>query len=111
MSMRNACRAVRLPRSCYYAPAPELISGDLETWARHHVVELRFIQPGKPKQNAYIERFNRTYRDEVLDCSVFETLDEVRRMTVDWLIRYNEHRSHESLGNLSPSQYLMARCA
>ena len=41
----------------------ELISDDLETWARHHAVELRFIQPGKPNQNAYIERFNRTYRE------------------------------------------------
>ena len=90
---------------------PELISGDLETWARHHAVELRFIQPGKPNQNAYIERFNRTYRDEVLDCYVFEILEEVRRMTADWLVRYNEHRPHESLGNLSPRQYLMARCA
>ena len=70
----------------YYGP--ELISGDLETWARHYAVELRFIQPGKPNQNAYIERFNRTYRYEVLDCYVFETL-----------------------GNLSPRQYLMARSA
>ena len=90
---------------------PELISADLETWARQHAVELRFIQPGKPNQNAYIERFNRTYRDEVLDCYVFETLDEVRRMTADWLVRYNHHRPQESLGNLSPRQYLMARCA
>ena len=88
---------------------PELISGDLGTWARLHAVELRFIQPGKPNQNAYIERFNRTYRDEVLDCYAFETRDEVRPMTADWLIRYNGRRSHESLGNLSPRQYLMAR--
>jgi putative transposase len=90
---------------------PELISADLEAWARQHAVELRFIQPGKPNQNAYIERFNRTYRDEVLDCYVFETLDEVRHMTADWLVRYNHHRPHESLGNLSPRQYLMARSA
>ena len=88
---------------------PELISGDLGTWARLHAVELRFIQPWKPNQNAYIERFNRTYRDEVLDCYAFETRDEVRPMTADWLIRYNGRRSHESLGNLSPRQYLMAR--
>ena len=50
---------------------PELISVDLEAWVRHHAVKLQFIQPGKPNQNAYIERFNRTYRDEVLDCYVF----------------------------------------
>jgi putative transposase len=68
-------------------------------------------RPGKPNQNAYIERFNRTDRDAVLDCYVFETLDEVRRMTADWLIRDNEHRPHESLGHGSPRQYLMARCA
>jgi putative transposase len=88
---------------------PELISGDLEGWARHHAVEMRFIQSGKPDQNAYIGRFNRTYRGGVLDCQVFETLDEIRRMTANWLIRDNEHRPHESLGNLSPRQYLMAR--
>jgi putative transposase len=93
----------------YYGP--ELISADLEAWARQHGVRLLFIQPGKPNQNAYIERFNRTYRNEVLDCYVFETLDEVRRMTTDWLVRYNEQRPHESLGNLSPRQYLMARSA
>lgn len=90
---------------------PELISADLESWARQHGVRLHFIQPGKPNQNAYIERFNRSYRNEVLDCYVFETLDEVRRMTADWLVRYNEQRPHESLGNLSPRQYLMARSA
>lgn len=90
---------------------PELISAELEAWARHHGIRLLFIQPGKPNQNAYIERFNRTYRNEVLDCYVFETLEEVRRMTADWLVRYNEQRPHESLGNLSPRQYLMARSA
>ncbi len=60
-------------------------------------------------QNGYIERFNRTYREEVLNCYVFETLSEVRRMTQEWLVRYNRHRPHESLGNLSPRQYLMAQ--
>jgi putative transposase len=96
------CEALRieidtsLPARRIVRALTELISGDLETWARHHAVELRF---------------NRTYRDEVLDCYVFETLDEVRRMTADWLIHYNEHRPHESLGNLSPRRYLMARCA
>lgn len=59
-------------------------------------------------QNGYVERFNRTYREEVLNCYVFETLGEVRRMTSEWLTRYNELRTHESLGNLSPRDYLMA---
>jgi putative transposase len=88
---------------------PELISDELEKWARRHGVERRFIQPGRPMQNGFVERFNRTYREEVLDCYVFETLGEVRQMTAEWITRYNEIRRHESLGNLSPRQYLMAK--
>ena len=89
---------------------PELISDELAKWGRRHRVELRFIQPGRPMQNGFVERFNRTYREEVLDCYVFETLGEVRQMTAEWITRYNEIRRHESLGNLSPRQYLMAKC-
>jgi putative transposase len=88
---------------------PELISDELEQWARRHGVERRFIQPGRPMQNGLIERFNRTYREEVLDCYVFETLGDVRGMTADWFIRYNEIRPHESLGDLAPRQYAMAQ--
>jgi putative transposase len=60
-------------------------------------------------QNGYIERFNRTYREEALNCYVFETLGEVRRMTEEWQRRYKEERLQESLDDLSPRQYLMAR--
>jgi putative transposase len=88
---------------------PELISDALAKWASKNGVKLLFIQPGRPMQNGFIERFNRTYRQEVLNCYVFETLGEVRRMTEDWQRLYNEEREHESLGNLSPRQYLMAK--
>jgi putative transposase len=88
---------------------PELISEELRRWARRHGIEQRFIQPGKPMQNGLIERFNRTYRQEVLNCYIFETLSEVRRMTADWMARYNTQRPHEALGNLSPQHYLMAQ--
>jgi putative transposase len=77
--------------------------------ARRHGIERRFIPPGKPMQNGLIERFNRTYREQVLDCYVFETLGEARRMTADWIIRYNKVRTHESLGDVAPRQYLMAQ--
>ena len=67
------------------------------------------IQPGKPTQNAYVERFNKAYRTEVLDCYVFESLQEVRDMTADRLHRYNHHRpmnlSAESLRSSTVSNY------
>ena len=88
---------------------PELISLLLRQWAERNGVTLVHIQPGKPTQNAYIERFNRSLRTEVLDRYVFTSLGEVRRMTEDWRHRYNHHRPHRSLGGLSPIRYAMAQ--
>jgi putative transposase len=97
------------PRRLRMDNGPELISDTLGKWAKRHCIDLLFIQPGRPMQNGYIERFNRTYREEVLNAYVFETLNEVRRMTAEWLVGYNERRPHEALGNLSPRQFLMAK--
>jgi len=87
---------------------PELTSVHLADWAQTHGVELEFIQPGKPMQNGFIERFNRTYREEVLDMYVFNSIREVRGITEDWLPDYNELRPHESLGNLTPKEFATA---
>lgn len=86
---------------------PELISAALGEWARNQGIELAFIQPGRPTQNAYIERFNRTYRTEVLDRYIFNTLTEVRTMTEDWRSRYNRLRPHTALGDVPPARYGM----
>ncbi|WP_168405145.1 integrase core domain-containing protein, partial [Erwinia amylovora] len=64
-----------------------------------------FIQPGRPTQNAFIERFNRTYRTEILDFYQFRTLNEVREITEKWLSEYNCERTHESLNNMTPEEY------
>ncbi len=64
---------------------PELTSIKMADWAQTHGVELEFIQPGKPMQNGFIERFNRTYREEVLDMYVFNSIREVREITEAWL--------------------------
>ncbi len=88
---------------------PELISLTLAQWAEEHGVILEFIRPGKPTQNAFIERFNRTYRTEILDFYLFRTLNEVREITECWLTEYNSERPHESLNNLTREEYrLMA---
>ena len=86
---------------------PELISQRLESWAREHQIELLHIQPGKPAQNAYIERFNRTFREDVLDAYLFDTLQEVRLIAERWLEEYNQIRPHEALQGLAPHQFAL----
>jgi putative transposase len=88
---------------------PEFISVALADWAEQHGVALEFIKPGKPMQNGFIERFNRSYREAVLDMFVFQTLSEVREQTEKWLREYNEERPHESLGNMTPREYLLTQ--
>ncbi len=85
---------------------PEFLAAPIAQWAAQHAIALHFIQPGKPDQNAYIERFNRTYREEVLDPNLFATLEDVRRETADWLRRYNTERPHDSLGRVPPLTFL-----
>jgi len=99
-----------LPSHIRLDNGPELISNTLESWALTNKVELKFIQKGKPTQNAYIERFNGTYRKEVLSFYYFKNLEEVRSVTEEWLNEYNEVRPHRSLGGLSPKEYAKSCC-
>ena len=74
-------------------------------WCKSKGIELKFIQPGKQQQNAFIERFNKNYRHEVLNAYLFENLREVREITENWITIYIEERPHRSLGRIPPRDY------
>lgn len=90
---------------------PEFISHVLEEWCSRQNIALQFIQPGKPTQNAYIERKNGSIRRELLNAYLFYSLAEVRIMTEEWRIDYNNERPHKALGYLSPVKYAEKRLA
>jgi putative transposase len=94
------------PQAVRVDNGPELISEAFVEWCQARGIEVRHIQPGKPDQNAYIERFNRSYRGDVLDAYVFGSLDEVAAVTEEWLEDYNSERPHDSLGSVPPRTFL-----
>lgn len=85
---------------------PEFCAQALVEWCGDRGIEIRYIQPGKPNQNAFIERFNKSYRNEVLNAHLFSTLDQVREITEQWIQTYNEYRPHDALGRMPPAMYL-----
>ena len=97
------------PRKLRLDNGPEMVSVTLADWAEQHNVMLEFIKPGRPMQNGFIERFNRSYREAVLDMFVFQSLSEVREQTALWLKEYNEERPHKSLGHQTPREYLLTK--
>ena len=84
---------------------PEFISGYFEQWCDDNNIKLEHIPPGKPFRNGYIERFNRSFRENILDAFLFESLFQARNIFEEWRVEYNTHRPHESLNNQSPIQY------
>lgn len=91
-----------LPQVLRTDNGPEFLGEAFTAWAKAAGMAIQYIQPGKPNQNAFIERFNRTYREEVLDQHLFTSLDDVREATYWWMIEYNEERPHDSLGDMTP---------
>ena len=88
---------------------PEFTGKALDAWAHRHGVQLHFIRPGKPIENAYVESFNGKFRDECLNENWFTDVDDARIKIEAWRQDYNEMRPHSSLGNLTPAQFVMNR--
>jgi putative transposase len=93
------------PKQIRLDNGPEFISHQLKAWAEQNQITLAHIQPGKPAQNAYIERFNRTFREDVLDAYLFSSLCEAREIAEQWLEEYNAIRPHDALKGLTPYQF------
>ena len=94
-----------LPEAITVDNGPEFISKALDLWAFDNNVKLRFIQPGKPTQNAYIESFNGKFRDECLNDNVFVSLSSAQKIIETWRQDYNLERPHSSLNDMTPTEF------
>lgn len=125
LGQRQACKAVRLPRSSFSYKqvgkprdgpiieeltlmvdnGPESIGNKLGRRCLENQVVPRFVQPGKPTQNAFIERLNGSMRREALNAHAFLDLNQAREMLQQWMLDYNYKRPHQALGNKTPIEY------
>jgi len=98
-----------LPQSIRVDNGPEFIAQTLRDWCDHpdRKIDLVFIQKGKPNQNGYIERFNRTFREDILDSYLFDAVEQAQEFANQWIWMYNNERPHESIQNLPPRQFLL----
>lgn len=85
---------------------PEYISARLQSWAKRKGIHLRYIQPGKPQQNGYVERYNRTVRYDWLNQYLFESLEEIQDFATKWLWTYNNERPNMGIGGITPAMKL-----
>lgn len=93
------------PRSCAPTTALNLISAKLSEWCAQQDVTLHWVQPGKPPQNAYIKRFNGSFRHELLDPHLVRTLAHMRQLVDEWRLDYNTQRPHQALNFMSPVEF------
>ncbi len=95
----GAPQAIRLDNG------PELTAQAFVEWAESKGIALLYIQTGKPNQNEFVERFNRNFRDEVLDANLFKSITQAQEAAHAGVMDYNQFRSHDSLGDMTPMAF------
>jgi putative transposase len=98
-------RLGRLPKGIVCDNGSEFVSKAMDQWSYRNGVELKFIQPGKPTQNAFIESFNGRFRAECLNQNWFENIDQARLMIEAWRIEYNTERPNKAIGRKTPDAF------
>ncbi|WP_143016947.1 integrase core domain-containing protein, partial [Dyadobacter soli] len=84
---------------------PEFLADKFRQWCESKGIAIHYIQPGKPMQNGYVERLNRTYREDVLDAYLFESLEQVRILSDEWMDNYNRLHPHQALAGMAPAVF------
>lgn len=101
-SLEHVIEWKRRPRAIRCDNGPEYLSAEIVQWAERNNIKLSYIQPGKPTQNAYIERFNRTARHEWLDLYHFDSIQQAQNLATKWLWTYNNERPNSAVGGIPP---------
>ena len=107
-ALEELALAQPLPKAIVSDNGTEFTSGAFLSWAEKRGIELRFIQPGKPNQNAFVESFNGKFRLEFLNAHWFTTLEDARREIETWRVDYNDVRPHSSLDEMPPAEFAAA---
>jgi len=105
-TLNNLKEEVGVPKYIRCDNGPEFISKTFVNWCEKNYIEIKYIQPGKPMQNGYIERFNRFYREDILDAYYFKDIYQLQKLSDHWRKDYNHNHPHKSLGNKSPKEYM-----
>lgn len=98
-----------VPSELWVDNGPEFTSKALDRWASEKGVQMRFIRPGKPIENCFIESFNGTMRRDCLEANWFDSLADARQRIEAWRVEYNHDRPHTSLGGLTPAEFASLR--
>ncbi len=103
--LRHLAQRFGKPKIIRMDNGPAFIAKLTKSWSQSEEIEFHYIQLSKPTQNAYVERFNKSFRQGVLNAYLFDNLEQVREIIAEWIENYNYHRQHDALGGISAVQF------